>query len=148
MKAARWIVSMLIASTTAHAGVDIPLPVKWGWRCASTTFYTTQVFPDSKHQSEVDDSSKTSIIIKLKHGANDLCSNGNTYFIEIVDLSGPFDTRIGTLGDLCKQVVVMDFETRIPPDKEPELRDLKVSIGKPSLQSLEVARDDAEWRFV
>jgi hypothetical protein len=42
----------------------------------------------------------------------------------------------------------MDFETRIPPDKEPELRDLQVSIEKPRLQSLEVARDDVEWRFV
>jgi hypothetical protein len=148
MKAARWIVSMSIASTTAHAAVDIPEPVKWGWQCASTTFYTTQIFPDGKHQSKVDDSSKTSITMRLKYGLNDLCSKGRIYFIEIVDLSGPFDTRSGPVGDLCKQVVVMDFETRIPPDKEPELRDLQVSIGKPRLQSLEVARDDVEWRFV
>jgi hypothetical protein len=42
----------------------------------------------------------------------------------------------------------MDFETRNPPDKEPELRNLRASIGKPRLQSLEVARDDVEWRFV
>jgi hypothetical protein len=67
----------------------------------------------------------------------------------MVDSSGPFDTRRGPAGDLCKQVVVMDFETRIPPGKELKLKDLQVSIGKPSLQSLEeVARDDVEWRFV
>jgi hypothetical protein len=148
MKTARWIVSMSIASTTAHAGLDMPDPVKWGWRCASTAFYRTQVSPDGKHQSEVDDRYKTSLTIRLKYGANDLCSKGRIYYIEIVDFNQLFDSRIGPLGDLCKQVVVIDFENRIPPDKEPELKGLQASIGKPHLNSLEMARDDVEWRFV
>jgi hypothetical protein len=153
MKAARWIVSISIASTTAHAQVDMPDPVKWGWRCASTTFYTTQVSPDGKHQSQVDDgpSGKTSITIRLKYGPKGLCSEDHgIYYIDIVDLSGPFafDTRTEPVGNLCKQVVVMDFERLTSPDKEAELKDLQVSMGKPRLQSLEVARDDVEWRFV
>jgi hypothetical protein len=148
MKAARWIVSMSIASTTAHAALDTPDHVKWGWRCASTAFYTTQVSPDGKHQSKVDGSYKTSLTIRLKYGANDLCSNGRIYYIEIADFNQLFDTRNGPVGDLCKQVVVIDFGNRIPPDKEPELKGLQASIGKPHLNSLEVARDDVEWRFV
>jgi hypothetical protein len=137
-----WIAPVLLCTGTADAGRDDP--VRWAWECGSSAFYEMKVLPDG-HYRAITDRSAAPVTVTVKTDARSLgsCSTA-PYYVEIQPSGSLFSTA--EFSEPCLQIVIP--ELRWVPDKNAQLERLKASIGGRALISLDIAREDAEWRFV
>jgi hypothetical protein len=109
-----------------------------------------KVLPDGRYRPIADLSSHFTLTIKLRNDTGKLysfCSAERAHGSDYVEISQSGGDLFSNPADPCSQVIKMNFG-KFGPSKALELEQLRASIGPPSLMSLDLMRDDIEWRFV